>query len=191
MPPWTAMAVGAAAAVTTELGPAAPVVEREVVPVAERERVERVVAVEERPGLVAAEVTVEGRAGLVAAEVTVFAVDGSAGLVAAEVTVEGRAGLVAAEVTVEGKAGLVAAEVTIEGSAGLVAAEVTVGSVEDSAGLVAAEVISMAWSGAARARRAAASWVRILAEFCFVFLFLRDWSGRSCLGTERNGKRVE
>src|SRR5262245_39407806 len=50
MPPWIAMPVGAAAPpVTTELGAAVPVVEREAVLVAERETVLRVVAVEGRP----------------------------------------------------------------------------------------------------------------------------------------------
>ena len=190
-PPWIAMPVGAAAPMTTELGAAAPVLELEAVRVAELERVVRVVAVEGCAGLVAAEVTVEGGAGLVAAEVTVFAVEDRAGLVRAEVkvlAVEDSAGLVAADVTVgavEDSAGLVAAEVTIEDSAGLVAAEVTIVVVEGSAGLVAADVMSVAWSGTARARRAAASWVRILADFCLVF-FSKGWDGM----TGDSNKRV-
>ncbi len=101
MPPWITMLVGAAPPVMTELGAAVPVLELEAVPVADLERVVRVVAAEDC-------------AGLVAAEVTVTAVEGCAGLVAAEVTTEYRVGLVAAEVTID----------AVEGSAGLVAAEV-------------------------------------------------------------------
>ena len=101
MPPWTAMLVGAAPPVMTELGVAVPVLELEAVPGADFERVVRVVAAEDCDGLMAAEmrvVAVEDCAGLVAAEVTVTAVESCAGLVAAEVTTEYRVGLVAAEV---------------------------------------------------------------------------------------------
>ncbi len=90
MPPWIAMPVGTAPPVMTELGPAVPALELEAVPVADLERVVRVVAVEDCAGLVAAEVTVgavEDCAGLVAAEVTIDVVEDCAGLVAAEVTV--------------------------------------------------------------------------------------------------------